>query len=108
MWDQRLTSSFHADRRRHAARPSSTEDGRPVLVPRRRSARWRGIALAWRSRRNTRHSPPAAMVLKVLLADSEATRAAAVEHSLAELGNVAIVHLAPGCSIHDAVIAEAP
>src|SRR5919202_653291 len=48
------------------------------------------------------------MTLKVLLADSDATRAACVERSLAELGNATIVRVPAGGSIHDAVAAEAP
>jgi len=48
------------------------------------------------------------MTLKVLLADSDATRAACVESSLAELGNATIVRVPAGGSIHDAVAVEAP
>ena len=46
--------------------------------------------------------------LKVLLADSNSERAAAVENSLSDLGNALIVRVPPGSSIYDAVIAEAP
>jgi two-component system, response regulator / RNA-binding antiterminator len=48
------------------------------------------------------------MTLKVLLADSDATRAASLERSLAELGNAAIMRVPAGGSIHDTVAAEAP
>jgi two-component system, response regulator / RNA-binding antiterminator len=48
------------------------------------------------------------MVLKVLLADSDAARAALVERSLEELGSVTILRLPFGCSIHEAVATEVP
>jgi response regulator NasT len=46
--------------------------------------------------------------LKILLADSDPERAAIVERSLGEFGNILIVRVPPGLSIHDTVAAEAP
>jgi len=58
--------------------------------------------------REGRINTPVAMVLKVLLADSDPARSAVVERSLMELGNAEVVRVAPGRSIQEAVAAEAP
>ena len=66
-----------------------------------------GIGLALCTVRG-KGAPLLSINLRVLLADSDPERAAAVERSLSDLGNTLIVRVPPGWSTQDAVAAEAP
>jgi two-component system, response regulator / RNA-binding antiterminator len=69
------------------------------------SGKWHRTCFAQRA---TKRCAALSISLKVLLADSHPERTAAVERSLGELGYAVIVRMPPGCSIHEAVAAEAP